>query len=482
MTAPPVSRPRPVFRMLRFGHPFLFAGFPILSLYSVNTDSVSASELVLPLLIAWLMVGALVVALLALTRDGQKAALIATLSAVMFWGFNYAHGGVALLLGRATVSKIYTLPPWLLSLIAGGVLIARTRRNLRSTGALLVRVSLAMTVIPLVAAAASTWSPSVARSSRSPTAVGAGATADALPYGKPDIYFIILDGYARADVLAEIYGLHDPLPGDLRRLGFYVADRGMANYNFTALSVPSMLNFDYIQNLLESGGDNARDKPALTRLCRQNAFIETLKGYGYRFVAFASGVHFTSFKDADHYVDAGGALSEFQIALLNRTPTYWPVTKLLRLVQEPYRAHRRRILEVFDALPALADDPAPTVVFAHLLAPHQPFVFGARGEDVSPHGREYSLTNGSPEGFPCQQGQRNPHYVAAFRDQTRFIGRRVAEVVTEILDRSPHPPIIILVSDHGPDSAWPHTDLRERFAHLGAYFLPGGGADALYPS
>ena len=63
----------------------------------------------------------------------------------------------------------------------------------------------------------------------------------------PDIYYIILDAYSGADVLDELYGLDNrPFLDSLRSKGFYVADDSHTNYTQTIFSVPSTLNFDYI--------------------------------------------------------------------------------------------------------------------------------------------------------------------------------------------------------------------------------------------
>ena len=43
----------------------------------------------------------------------------------------------------------------------------------------------------------------------------------------PDVYYVILDGYARADALATHYGYdNEPFLDALRERGFVVADQG----------------------------------------------------------------------------------------------------------------------------------------------------------------------------------------------------------------------------------------------------------------
>ena len=57
------------------------------------------------------------------------------------------------------------------------------------------------------------------------------------PAVKPDIYYIILDRYANADTLSEIYDFdNEPFLHELEARGFSIAHHAWANYFKTALS------------------------------------------------------------------------------------------------------------------------------------------------------------------------------------------------------------------------------------------------------
>src|SRR5690606_4975773 len=63
----------------------------------------------------------------------------------------------------------------------------------------------------------------------------------------PDIALIILDGYARQDVLESMYGYdNQPFLDHLRDSGFDVADASVANYSITHLSLAALLNMSYM--------------------------------------------------------------------------------------------------------------------------------------------------------------------------------------------------------------------------------------------
>jgi hypothetical protein len=109
---------------------------------------------------------------------------------------------------------------------------------------------------------------------------------------------------------------------------------------------------------------------------------------------------------------------------------------------------------VFSRLAELKDEiEGPRFVFAHILSPHRPYVFG-------------------------------PTYV----DEVIGISNRVKTELDEILEESDNPPIIVIQGDHGaptrprPISELTDTVARQRLGILNAYHLPGGGNDLLYPS
>ncbi len=73
--------------------------------------------------------------------------------------------------------------------------------------------------------------------------------------GHPDIYYLVLDGYGRGDVLQKYYGFDNAefLDG-LRQRGFYIADKSSTNYPSTVFSLPSSLNMRYHELIDRRGG------------------------------------------------------------------------------------------------------------------------------------------------------------------------------------------------------------------------------------
>ena len=155
----------------------------------------------------------------------------------------------------------------------------------------------------------------------------------------PNIYYIILDGYGRSDVLKNEYGYNnsDFLNG-LRDLGFYIAECSQSNYAQTQMSLASSLNFNYIDSLSDRFVPGSDDRTGLDALIHHGAVRESLEKAGYQTVAFATGFLATELRDADYYLSperSRGQLNEFEVLLMETT--------LARLLHR--RVHRQRFPE-----------------------------------------------------------------------------------------------------------------------------------------
>jgi hypothetical protein len=140
---------------------------------------------------------------------------------------------------------------------------------------------------------------------------------------------------------------------------------------------------------------------------------------------------------------AGRVVAE-GIAFLNLKPDW----------EKRDQAHRQRILYTLEELPQVVDIPGPKFVFVHIIAPHWPHVFGPNGDPVHVH----------------------PDSVSGYRDQVIFISKQIEPILSQILNKSATPPVIVIQGDHGAVIESP----ERRMAILNAYYLPGGGSEHLY--
>ena len=165
-------------------------------------------------------------------------------------------------------------------------------------------------------------------------------------------------------------------------------------------------------------------------------------------------------------------LSDFEYYLLDLTPLGvirgWLSKVASGHSPESHRELLRFNSETLGHLPAL---PGPKFVYAHIIAPHPPFVFDGNGRAVDP-GYAFRFSDGSD--FPLGRDK----YSDGYRGQVQFVNSQLRTLVDEILRKSPTPPIILLQADHGPGmltnfNSAKHTCLRERFSVFAAYYLPG---------
>jgi hypothetical protein len=307
----------------------------------------------------------------------------------------------------------------------------------------------------------------------------------------PDIYYIILDAYTRADVLQELYGYdNSEFLNFLKERGFYVAEASKANYPDTIFSISSSLNMMHINSMPEyiqryaGKSDFDTMKDAASVLLQDNRVSLFLRKQGYTIVSFDSGYDKTRIKNSDQYVKSpdiaeSNVQATFEFMLLNTTvgDFYQQISGDESVpMQSLFDDHRARILFTFQELPEFAARDGNYFVFAHILSPHTPYVFGPNGEErrgVDP----YTLLEKDME----------EHWdPGLYRDQVIFINKLVMKTIDEILENSDTPPIIILQADHS-SRAYRQSDvddeLREKllFPILNAYYLGADDRSLLYP-
>jgi len=145
-----------------------------------------------------------------------------------------------------------------------------------------------------------------------------------------------------------------------------------------------------------------------------------------------------------------------------------------------YERHRTRVLFAFEQLAEVANTiSGPKFVFAHIMAPHPPFVFDRYGTNITPPYAYFPGDGSHYQGSPDE-------YRVGYTEQLLYINTMLEQTITAILDQSPSPPIIIIQADHGPGmlldfDALEHTNICERFAVLNAYYLPEIDVNILYP-
>ena len=457
-------------------HPLLFAAAAPLPLYATNWQSVRTNDFVLALAGAV----ALAVALWAFAlwglawawrRSPRSAAFAASAGVLLFFAFQPVFDLWPKDAGERPWAPGLLFALWGGAWVAAMAIAARIR-DARGTWTLAANLAgLAAVVVPCATLALSL---NDARPLAEAPEASAARVAGERP--RPDIYYVVLDGYGRSDRLREYFGFDNaPFVAALRERGFVVDDRAIANYAHTYLSLASSLNFEYVQAL---GADGAAGPDQLGRWIREARVPHLLRQIGYRVVSFPSSFAATTWTDSEVHLGTGWTSSEFVDALLLRTPL--PDFVDFATGTSLYDWHRARVDNILEQLGTLgarfATTDAPIFAFAHVLAPHPPFVFAADGHAPDPP-RPIVYWDG--DDYYAEGGTRD-EYLQGYPAQVAYLNARLLPAIDAILesaDPERPPPVIVLHGDHGSGMGLSHrdiarTDARERFPILLAVHAP----------
>lgn len=454
-------------RKLAVAQPFLFAFYPLLALFASDIVVVRPAELALPAAVLACATGMLLLLATRLLGDRDSAVVLVSAFWLLLFSFEPLLHPLYL-----DVAGLYwfLVPAWILALVVVVVAVSRRRGRLQA-----LADTLSLIVVVLLLMPAGSIVVSLIRRNADLQRVGAPprlASASAAPgsgerAGAPSIFYIVLDGYARADVLEREYRYDNSHFLDrLTERGFFVASGADANYGQTYLSLASSLNACYLDSVAGRMGVESADRAPMQEMVARNAVSDFMRQRGYTYVTVGTGYLDRELRYADEYVVLPGSPDEFQTALLGMLPVL-PRTDL------PYEMHRMRLKYAFNHLADLASSPSPVFVFAHILAPHPPFVFQADGGKTG-LSQAFSISN-----------MRLWRDRKGYAGQLAFTNTLLETAIDAIIANSPQPPIIILQSDHGPAARYKveapdEAGLRERFPILNAYYLPGGGSKKLY--
>lgn len=455
-------------------HPWLIALLPIVQLYGANIDFAQPRDVALLAGALLLLASTLLLLLTPLLARWAGRAVVTSVVLLLFFHFAMLQA-IFGLLGLAAGPAATLALALGAAVVAGAWWVARDGRGLAplneflnvASSVLLLLLSINIAVY-LHSTLRADWL-GVVEGMVTDTLVQPLPATTGTP---PDVYYIMLDGYGRADVLDALYGVdNQQFIGYLEARGFYVAPRSHTNYPRTTFSLLSTLNMQYLDPLSSAGvGRRGAVNVSPSRyLMQRNAVVRSFKAQGYEFVLVASGYDdFGTAQNplADEILCNRLSMNPLMIGLYNRTP----LTLLGWEKISPYTDHRRKVTCVLEALQTMQDRPGPQFIFAHLLAPHPPFLWDPAGE-VNEPSRAFALNDANHfEGS-------DEEYVTGYAGQLRYINGQLQAVVDAILARSAQPPVIILQGDHGPGLLWEWDDpegsyVPERFGIFAAYYLP----------
>jgi hypothetical protein len=467
-------------------YPFLFAMFPILFFYSHNINEIFIDVVFVPLITAVLFTTLLFLIFNIFLKDQHKASILVSLFLFLFFSYGHVHntlGDINFYLGDFILGKDKILfPTWTFLFIGGAFILTKPARNLYTITKIFSVVSLFLVVISLFNILSyEIKTGRILRSERNLEEIIQTTSINTKKVSSPpDIYYLILDRYAGQDTLNEFYGYdNSEFVEYLTSKGFFVADKSRANYPKTLHSLTSSLNMGFIDDLKVGLDKNSSDETVLHPLIQNHKVLTYLKSNGYKYLHLGSEwgpLSTNEFADENFNFDPKlQHLGEFSTKLLTTTMIF-PVLSIIFPDISSDNSHRNIVLFQFNTLAKIPEIEENKFVFAHILIPHEPYVFGKNCEFVT-----------------AQESQKRSKK-ANYLNQLSCTNKKLKWLVNQLVTKSKRPPIIILQADEGPHpiknrlrgmGTWKKASrdtLKEKLGILNALYLPDIDEDLLYPS
>ena len=442
-------------------HPFILAIYPILFYYNLNKHEVWFSETLAPMSIS--LFGTLLLLFLfkLIFKSYTKAGTLTSIVLILFFAYEA-------ILNALTDTKLGELilpyDPNLLWSYGISLTVAITglwlwKNPSRQVTEYLNMASLILIVFPIISLITHKISVENHKLFPSPSSINS-----AIPYNyigpKPDIYYIILDGYMRKDVMNEFWRFdNSEFIKSLENRGFYVAPKSRSNYQTTWLSLASSLNMEYLPENLSIDTTQSINNIPFIEAIAQNRVAKFLKSIGYQYIHLPHNAALTKKNNqADITITNKKYISPFSQHILNKT--FLKTFKLLSLNE--IQIKRREILHGFKKLEDIPHNEEPTFTYAHFLIPHGPHAFNSKGE------------------FPAKNISESEKYF----EEILFANKKINHLVDYLQQNSKTPPIIIIQGDHGflaPETYRPDANgIKQRYSNLSAYYLPNKKNEKLY--
>ena len=170
--------------------------------------------------------------------------------------------------------------------------------------------------------------------------------------------------------------------GNLEENGFFVVSESYANYPTTLQSLSASLNMEYVNYLTEKVGIESKNFRMLNQILSDNKVMQKLHAEGYNIINMGS-----LWGPNNEFKNVNANICEFKE--INRDSLLRELlqTSMSSYLQEmwTYEVSRDRVSCIFDELSTLDQEYSnPKFVFAHIMLPHGPYIFGPNGEDVNP--------------------------------------------------------------------------------------------------
>lgn len=314
---------------------------------------------------------------------------------------------------------------------------------------------------------------------------------------QPNVYYLVFDRYASQETLAKNYNYDNTkMAAFLDSQGFVTRTDAYANYPFTPQSVASTMRMDYLGDLGQRFENNAvgfQTAFPYRSILDNPPIAQILSSHGYKYNQVSSWWDFTRNNPAADSEPTKSFrlrilgkqfwLTDLQRDVVNKSVLSPLLLKGLTIGNDAVVKYDRdrNPRENFDVqLAALQDIAAtsqtsrqPQFTFAHILSPHDPYVFTEDG------------------GEPAYSVDRNDDGLdekVKYAKQLTYVNTRFEQLIRTLRQKDPSAAIIIQ-ADEGPYPKefrgaltpthyydpvnLPLSQMRQKFGILASYYIPG---------
>lgn len=472
-----ISGSNSVTRILRAPlHCFLLAAYFPLWLLSANLELFAPWNADRAVLLNLALAGSALLLFRPILRDWRRAGLAASLVVVLLFAL------VPFDAGMAFYGAVAASPGWqaiaaatlAVTATAGACILLRLRAVAAPATLVLNAISAVMLVLPAATVASSRLDATARAAEDEHLTLQAALPADAEAGTYPSIFHIVLDGYARADVLAGLYGFDNrQFIAELRRLGFFVAEGATSPYSQTLLAMNAVFSAEYVGAAAANHTEPSTLRRVLADRLSNSPVQRTLQRLGYRSVAVETDYYPARLRSAE-LVETGAdaALPNlFERILYERTPLMgWHE----RLFGEAEPANSVALRRALDPL-RLELGPGPVFFYNHLIAPHPPFAIDRDG--AARQGENRGLSDGSH--LTGADAAARERYRTGYVEKLLYANGRLPGYLRHLIATVPGDKIIIVHGDHGGGMWLDHESaarscLWERMSPLLAVYASDG--------
>ncbi|OGI01379.1 MAG: hypothetical protein A2Y25_02680 [Candidatus Melainabacteria bacterium GWF2_37_15] len=435
-------------------HVVLFSIYPVIFLFTRNVVEVNFLHVLLPLFIVLLLALAIFFISDRLIKNPIKSSFITSLLMIFILNGNLIY----------QLTKLHILAFSITSIVIIGLLcvfIIKKKYDGNKLVNILNYFSSVLIILCLISVPADMYKNLFKKTSIK--------SSNVIQNNHPDIYYIVLDGYANNKALKEYYNYdNSEFLTWLENKGFFVAENSTSNYMCTTYSITSSLNMRYINDDLQNTHNMNTNAFKLVQLRRENEVVKFLKSKGYRFL-FLDVVKNDMLSDLKSIADIEYTNNEFNFLLtsLNYLIYKNSIIGLLDLngnfIEEKfiniyfYNSYKNSLIKRLEFLShpeKIARE--PKFIYAHFLTPHPPYLFNRTGKEQPEHIVE-------PSEYATEWLKKD-----LYVDYLMFTNEKIKELITSIIKNSKKPPIIIIQSDHGSHYHFQKTllELKEQSIDL----------------